>query len=105
MASITLSNQHHVIQALFTRRAVGVLFTPLALALSLALIFSLTVIVYGATLPSGLFIPCMTMGALLGRCVRCAACGRTRCCCKRTRAARGGSVLDAAWRVRRAAPG
>ena len=69
MASITLSNQHHVIKALFTRRAGGVLFSPASLALSLALIFSLTVVVYGATLPSGLFVPCMTMGALLGRCV------------------------------------
>lgn len=67
MATITLSNQHHVIQALFTRNAIGVLFTPTALFLSLALIFSLTVLVYGVTVPSGLFVPCMTMGALLGR--------------------------------------
>ena len=69
VASITLSSQHHVITALFTRRAAGVLFTPPALLVALGLVFSLTVIVYGATLPSGLFIPCMTMGALLGRCV------------------------------------
>jgi H+/Cl- antiporter ClcA len=67
MATITLSSQHHVIQALFTRNAIGVLFTPTSLLLSLGLIWCLTVLVYGATIPSGLFVPCMTMGALLGR--------------------------------------
>ena len=67
MASITLSNQHHVIKALFARRAAGVLFAPSALLLSLLLFFGLSVVVYGAALPSGLFIPCMTIGALGGR--------------------------------------
>ena len=69
VASITLSSAHKVIKALFTRHTLGVLFTAPALLLSLCLIFGLTVIVYGVLIPSGLFVPCMTMGALLGRCV------------------------------------
>ena len=69
IASITLSSQHHVIKALLTRHAVGELFSAHALLLSLLLLFTLTAIVYGVTIPSGLFVPCLTMGALLGRCV------------------------------------
>ena len=36
---------------------------------SRSLIFALTTVVYGVTVPSGLFVPGMTMGALMGRCV------------------------------------
>ena len=69
LASIMLSNQHHVIQALFARQAAGVLFTPNALLLSLILVFCLSMVVYGGAFPSGIFVPCMTIGALFGRLV------------------------------------
>ena len=41
----------------------GVLFTPAALFVSLLLAFALAVVTYGAAIPSGLFVPCMTIGA------------------------------------------
>ena len=45
------------------------LFAPGALGLTLVLFFGLSVVVYGAALPSGLFVPCLTIGALGGRLV------------------------------------
>ena len=66
MASLTLSSQHHVVRALFAKGAHGVLFTPAALFVSLLLAFALAVVTYGAAIPSGLFVPCMTIGALGG---------------------------------------
>ncbi|KAG8470049.1 hypothetical protein KFE25_006504 [Diacronema lutheri] len=67
VASITLSNQHRVVRALFSRNASGRLFSTRALALCMLLQFALSVLVYGAAIPSGLFVPCMTIGALGGR--------------------------------------
>lgn len=67
IASITLSDQHRVVRALFSRHAAGALFSTRTLAICLVVNFALSVLVYGVSVPSGLFIPCMTIGALGGR--------------------------------------
>ena len=66
MATLLLQPMEGAVVQLFTRGTAGYITIP-TLAAFVPLFFASAVFTYGIAVPSGLFIPCMMMGAGLGR--------------------------------------
>lgn len=64
MASLSFMNNLDIIKGLFHNSSIYSLDT---LFVYMAVSFVLAVVTYGVAVPSGLFIPCMLMGACMGR--------------------------------------
>ena len=68
MATLLMQGQESAIMQLYSRGTAGY-FSPLTLAVFALVYFCATCLVYGVSLPSGLFVPCMLIGGGIGRLV------------------------------------
>jgi len=68
MATLLMQPQESAIKQLFSRGTAGY-FSAGSLALFIVVYFLVTVFIYGISVPSGLFVPCMLIGGATGRLV------------------------------------